>query len=61
MAAGDAPLDPLPHVIRGMKARAQLASRDRSTEPVNDPRLDKYDPVPQLLNSLSDDSATGQH
>ncbi|KAL0034046.1 hypothetical protein WJX79_005054 [Trebouxia sp. C0005] len=51
-ASGDAQLDPLPHVIRGLKARAQLALHRKGAGPgAATTRLDKYDLVYQILSS----------
>jgi len=51
-ASGDAQLDPLPHVIRGLKARAQLALHRKGAGPgAAITRLDKYDLVYQILSS----------
>ncbi|KAL3133658.1 hypothetical protein ABBQ32_008169 [Trebouxia sp. C0010 RCD-2024] len=47
---GEAELDPLPHVIRGIKARAHLALHRRGPGAVPS-RLDKYDLVQQVLAS----------
>ena len=56
LCAGDAELDPLPHVIRGIKARAHLALHRRGPGAVPS-RLDKYDLVQQVLGS---DAPAGQ-
>ncbi|DBA74985.1 TPA: hypothetical protein ACH3X1_010328 [Trebouxia sp. C0004] len=50
--SGDAQLDPLPHVMRGLKARAQLALHRKGAGPgTATTRLDKYDLVYQILSS----------
>ena len=49
VVAGDVELDPLPHVIRGLKARAHLALHRKGLGAPN--RLDKYDLVQQILCS----------
>ena len=46
---GEAELDPLPHVIRGFKARAHLAFHRRGSAVPS--KLDKYDLVHQVLSS----------
>ena len=49
-SVGEAELDPLPHVIRGIKARAHLAIHRRGSGAVPS-KLDKYDLVHQALSS----------
>lgn len=56
LCVGEAELDPLPHVIRGIKARAHLALHRRGPGAVPS-RLDKYDVVQQVLAS---DAPAGQ-
>ena len=50
LCVGEAELDPLPHVMRGIKARAQLALHRRGPGAAPS-RLDKYDLVQQVLSS----------
>ena len=53
---GEAELDPLPHVIRGIKARAHLALHRKGSAAHS--KLDKYNLVQQVLSS---EAPTGRY